>query len=122
MQGKQTMKLIFVYNADSGRLNTVKDIGQKLFSPASYDCFLCSLTHGTFRENGAWKQFREQSATEMEFLHRDEFEKSYDMVMNYPCIIKEKEGLEVVVTREQLGSIANLDELIKTVKRIEEDR
>lgn len=113
------MKLIFVYNADSGMLNTVKDIGQKLFSPQNYDCFLCSLTHGTFRENREWKDFRENSLTDMEFLHRDEFEQSYDTTMEYPCIIRQDRGMEVVVSKEQLGSLSGLDELIDTVKSIE---
>lgn len=113
------MKLIFVYNADSGMLNTVKDISQKLFNPQNYDCFLCSLTHGTFRENPNWKAFRVNSSTEMEFFHRDEFEKKYAEKLEYPCIIKQTDTMEVVVTKERLGDTASLDELIEIVKEIE---
>ncbi len=68
------MKPIFVYNADSGVLDTMKDIG-RLFSAATYACFLCSLTHGPFRENPPWKAFREGSRLKMGFLHRGEFER-----------------------------------------------
>lgn len=113
------MKLIFVYNADSGMVNTVKDISHKLFSPQTYDCFLCSLTHGTFKENPEWKAFRSGSAVEMIFLHRDEFEKQYATTREYPVVLEEKESLKVVITRDQLGSYASLGELIGAIKKLE---
>ena len=114
------MKLIFVYNADSGMINTVKDIGHKLFSPQTYDCFLCSLTHGTFREEPGWKAFRQNNTTEMEFLHRDEFEQKYDRHEEYPVVLKESDTLEVVLSREQLSTLASLDSLIEEVSKIEQ--
>lgn len=113
------MKLLFVYNADSGMLNTAKDIGHKLFSPQTYDCFLCSLTHGTFRENPQWKTFRENSAIEMQFLHRDEFEKKFDEKFEYPVILKQADSLEVAVSKDVLGSFSSLDNLIEAVEKIE---
>ncbi len=44
------MDLIFVYNADSGKLNVLFDVGHKIVSPGTYKCDLCTLTHGTFTE------------------------------------------------------------------------
>ena len=35
------MKLIFVYNADSGPISGLFDIGHKIISPGSYSCGLC---------------------------------------------------------------------------------
>lgn len=113
------MKLLFVYNADSGMLNTAKDIGHKLFSPQTYDCFLCSLTHGTFRENPQWKTFRENSATEMQFLHRDEFEKEFNKKVEYPVILKQADSLEVAISKETLGSFSSLDNLIEAIEKLE---
>ena len=113
------MKLIFVYNADSGLVNTVKDIGHKLLSPQTYSCLLCSLTHGTFRENPEWKAFREHSSTEMRFLHRDEFEQQYHRKMQYPVILRETDTLEVAISKEQMASFGSLDSLIEAVKEIE---
>ncbi len=115
------MKLVFIYNADSGLANTVKDITHKLFSPQTYDCFLCSLTHGTFRENPEWKKFREDADCEMEFLHRDEFEKKYSKKMEYPLILKETDGeLEVAVRKETLSSFTSLGDLIDIVRQHEQ--
>ena len=113
------MKLIFVYNADSGMMNTVKDIGHKLLSPATYDCFLCSLTHGAFRENPEWKAFRNTAHCEMVFLHRDEFEKQYNRTMEYPVVLKESNELEVAISKDQLSSFSALNHLIEAVREIE---
>lgn len=112
------MKLIFVYNANSGMVSMVRDIGHKLMSPQTYDCFLCSLTHGTFREDPKWKSFRESSSIEMEFLHRDEFEKRYGMKHPYPVIMRQTSQLEVALNREQLGHLSSVDDLILTVKSL----
>ena len=65
------MKLLFVYNANSGTLNSLFDLGHKLFSPKTYKCNLCALTFNTFTENTLWKTLREQSAIKMEFYHID---------------------------------------------------
>lgn len=116
------MKLLFIYNADSGLLNTAKDIGHKLFSPQTYDCFLCSLTHGTFRENPVWKNFRQKSAIEMEFLHRDEFEKEYKLIFEYPVILKQADSLEVAISKDTLGSFKSLDDLVEAVEQLDKAR
>jgi hypothetical protein len=68
---------MFVYNADSGVFNTMADIGHKIFSPETYECALCSLTHGYFKERAQWREFVEKLDIECLFLHRDEFVKRY---------------------------------------------
>lgn len=114
------MKLIFIYNADSGLVNTVKDIGHKLFSPQTYDCLLCSLTHGTFRENPEWKTFREHAESEMVFLHRDEFEQQYKVKMEYPVILQEANSLEVAIPRERFASFTSLNNLMDAIKELDD--
>ena len=71
------MHLLFIYNADSGKLNALFDIGHKIVNPESYSCNLCSLTHGTFAERKEWKRFKESTSLDLVFLHRDEFEKQF---------------------------------------------
>lgn len=66
-------RLLFVYNADSGLYNTLADIGHKLISPGTYQCQLCSLTHGYLRERDAWRDFLEGLPATCEFLRRDQF-------------------------------------------------
>lgn len=69
--------LLFVYNADSGLFNTFADIGHKMFSPSTYECALCALTHGYFSERKQWRAFVEQLDCSCDFLHRDEFKHRY---------------------------------------------
>ena len=109
------MKLIFVYNADSGLVNTLMDIGHKAISPQTYECNLCDLTFGMFREHKKWKEFREKSDMEMEFLHRDEFEQKYGKKFEYPLILKQDE-LSVMISSAKLNQIQTLDELISKVE------
>ena len=65
--------LLFVYNADSGLFNLLADIGHKIFSPDTYACELCMLTHGYFSENKAWRHFIDALDCDCRFMHRDEF-------------------------------------------------
>ena len=112
-----TTKLIFVYNADSGLMNTLMDIGHKAISPQTYECNLCGLTFGLLSEHKQWKQFRSASNTEMEFLHRDEFEQKYNRQFEYPVILKDDSSLSVAISHTELNQINTLDELIERVKK-----
>jgi len=110
------MKLVFVYNADSGLMNALMDIGHKVVSPQTYECNLCGLTFGLLTEQKQWKKFRETSDTEMEFLHRDEFEQQYRQKFEYPVILRQDSELNVAIPKTELNQIKTLDELILKVK------
>lgn len=70
-------KLIFVYNADSGILNAVKDAVHKTFKPQTYGCNLCAVTFGPVFMKSEWRRFIENLPVPVEFLHRDEFTEQY---------------------------------------------
>lgn len=110
------MKLIFVYNADSGLVNTLMDIGHKVISPQTYKCNLCDLTFGVFFEHKQWKEFRESSNTKMEFLHKDEFEQKHAQKFEYPVVLQEDNDLSVAISQTELNQIETLDDLISQVK------
>ncbi|MEL7011601.1 MAG: GTPase [Cyanobacteria bacterium J06588_4] len=115
------MELIFVYNADSGFINTLMDIGHKALDPDTYQCNLCSLTFGIVGEHKKWRQFREESSAEMRFLHRDEFEQEYQQEFDYPVILKSEPQLEVAISRSELEDIPTLENLIKRVNQVSGD-
>ena len=113
------MKLIFIYNADCGMMNTLLDIGHKIINPDTYTCNLCKLTYDTFKENAKWKKFREESNHEMEFLHKDEFEEKYGVKFEYPLILKEEEGtLKETISKAHLEAFKTLDELIDSISKL----
>ena len=113
------MKLLFVYNANSGKLNALFDVGHKLFSPTTYPCSLCDLTYDTFSENSIWKTFRKECSLEMEFYHKDEFETKFPSVkMIYPTILKlNGNQLTTVLTDEVINEISDVEVLIKRLNQ-----
>lgn len=115
-------KLIFVYNARSGNVNALLDAGHKLISPLTYSCNLCALTHSTFSEKDVWKDFRNSLTIETEFLHSDEFEKSYASKFghrfDYPIVLASVAGeLQSLITTNVLNEIKEVSSLIEVVKR-----
>ena len=112
------MKLLFIYNANSGKLNGLFDIGHKLLSPSTYQCSLCALTHDVFKENTTWKNFRAESQFQMEFYHKDEFETKFPTVkLNYPTVLKlEMTQFTTVLTPDILTEISSVDTLIEKLK------
>lgn len=114
-----TPTLIFVYNADSGLVNTLLDIGHKIVSPQTYACNLCAITHSTFSMRDEWKQFVAGLGVPIEFLHRDELAKQYGMrAVELPAVFrKNNDALETWITREEVNrchSLGDLEQLIRT--------
>ncbi len=112
-------KLIFVYNADSGVVNTLKDYAHKVVKPSTYECNLCGLTYGNLGMRREWKGFIDGLPVPAEFLHKDEFVSRYpDIETGYPvAFMREKGELSPFIDPEEMNSIGNLDALIALVKK-----
>jgi len=112
------MKLLFIYNANSGKRNALFDIGYKLFSPLTYHCSLCALTYDTFTENKTWKSFRKESNLRIDFFHKDEFETNFPNIkMIYPAILKlDGNQITTVLNDNVLNEISNAEGLIEKLK------
>lgn len=116
------MKLIFVYNANSGKINAMLDAAHKMISPQTYECDLCTLTHGALSEKDEWVRFRESVKASLEFLHKDEFLKAYRSKWlpkyNFPIVLEETvNGLEIVISAEKFKEIVTVEELIVIVEK-----
>lgn len=116
---KKDKQLVFVYNADSGMFNTLTDIAHKIFSPQTYSCNLCAISHSYFSERDEWKQFISGLDADCEFLHRDEFEKKYRADnFEYPVIFEKKDSQLIVFLDtdviNQCNSMKELQEKIRS--------
>lgn len=112
-------KIIFVYNADSGILNALKDWGHKIISPETYGCSLCALTYDNLGMRRSWKQFIKDLGYEVEFLHRDELVEKYggknEML---PAAFLLKDGkLNLWIKCEAMEALNSLDELQSLVSQ-----
>jgi len=114
----QRPRLVFVYNADSGLFNTMADIGHKIFSPGTYACDLCALTHGYFSERREWRTFIDSLTISCEFLHRDEFVRSNPEQKNltYPVVLLvDDNGQRICLSRDDLAACDSLDTLKQAI-------
>ncbi len=131
-------KLIFVYNANAGKINSLLNGAHKLISPGTYDCKLCELTYGVFKEDVDWIRFRESVKTtnpnlQLEFLHKDEFEKQYwskwlpkydfpiilgmrDEVQDYNDGFGTNLGLDIFMDATEMNTFSITEELINSMK------
>jgi len=112
------MKLVFVYNADSGVFNTLSDIAHKLISPSTYQCNLCNLTHGYFTAREEWTTFLHDLDADIEFLHRDEYVNRYpDTEVEFPAIfVDTSDELRLWVDRSVINTLTTPDALMEMIR------
>ena len=106
-------KLIFVYNADSGLLNAMKDWAHKIVSPETYGCSLCALTYDNLGMRRPWREFIKELGYEVEFLHRDELAEQYGIndVPLPATFILQNGKLKLWIKSDAMDAIDTLDEL-----------
>lgn len=111
-------KLIFVYNADGGILNMVKDLIHKNVSPETYPCSLCAVTWDNLGMKREWKQFVSGLGREVEFLHRDELAKEHgitDVSLPAAFVHCMDEKPELWLDSEKMDSCKSLEDLQELV-------
>jgi len=114
--------LVFIFNADSGAINSVKDFFHKMVKPSTYECNLCAVTFGNFGMKKEWAEYISDLEDEVniEFLHRDEFEKYYPEVNDakYPSTyIEQPYGLELFISQEEMNSVESVEKLKELVNK-----
>lgn len=112
-------KLIFVYNANSGIFNSIKDRIHKTVSPQTYSCNLCRVTFGITSMKQKWEDFISSLNFKIEFLHKDEFLDKYNMKnVNFPSIFIEKEKkLKLLISNKKINNVQDLNGLVELVKK-----
>ncbi|MCH9647079.1 MAG: hypothetical protein K0U98_02505 [Deltaproteobacteria bacterium] len=96
-------RLIFVYKADTGKVNALLDSAKKLLMIKG--CTLCSITHGLAGEKEEWRNCREEIGVPVEIFHRDEIDSRLGKVVRdqLPVVVAETVGdLVVLLTPEVL--------------------
>jgi hypothetical protein len=119
--------LLFVYNADSGTLEAVKDYLHKITSPSNYQCRLCAVTYGNVGMKKEWREFLDQLPIGSEFIHRDEFRERYPSRKDsFPAVfLRKEERLDSLITSEMMERVDSLEGLMdlvgKEVERIQRE-
>ena len=115
-------KLVFVYNANSGKTNAVLDYGKKYLNPSEYDCQLCMVSYGPLGMKKDWNKFVQNLPLPTEFLHKDEFEQKHPKLdITYPSLVlMQKDSHEVIMNDKDFDKVKTLDDLkqltLKSIK------
>jgi hypothetical protein len=90
-------RLLFVYNADSGRWNALVDSAKKLFMVNG--CALCSITHGLAGEKQEWRDCADTFGIAIEYVHRDEVSSRLASVVgiDLPAVVAEVAGEYIIL-------------------------
>lgn len=113
-------ELLFVYNADSGLLNSALDTLHKTLSPATYACSLCAVTYGATSMRPEWRAFLRELPTRTTFLHRNELRQRYPSLLAepLPAIFRRETAAaswQVLLTAPELKPL-DLPGLIQKIK------
>ena len=111
--------LLFVYNADSGVLNGLKDLFIKTLTPEKYECQLCAVTYGFAGMKREWRGFLATLGTDAEFLHRDELATRHGLTgVALPAAFMLAAGQpQPWLSAEQMGACRSLEDLMALVQR-----
>jgi hypothetical protein len=109
--------IVFVYNADGGLFNALSDVAHKIFSPETYACNLCALTHTPFGMRREWREFLESLDARTEFLHADELRSRHGLTkLSLPVILLRRgASLEEFIDAAAINSCRTLDELKRLI-------
>jgi len=113
------VKLHFIYNADAGKVNALMDSLHKVVSPATYQCQLCTLTHGVKNPRKAWTAFLESLPMEHELHHRsDDLDHFGPLASELPTILLEDDQgqMRCLVGREELGGLQDVEALVALLR------
>ena len=114
---RQRPALVFVYNADSGVFNALADAAHKIFSPQTYQCNLCALTHSAVGMRKEWKEFLNSLGVPLEFLHADELKARYNVAgVPLPAVF-EKDGdeMKVLAGVDAINACRTMDDLKRLI-------
>lgn len=114
-----TPKLIQVYNADGDKVSVLLGAIHKVVSPSTYECSLCSLTHGALTMKSRWREFLASLDAEAVEYHRDEFAKAFPgYTVQFPALLIQfaEERPAVLVTAIGLNATKDIDDLVDLVR------
>lgn len=118
MGKRKVDRLLFVFDAHSGKWNAFVDSVKKAFGLGG--CALCGITHGLTGEKAAWKEYKEKFGVPIDYVHKDEIDPDLKKTAegNLPCVISVVEGEPILLIPSDVlercnGSVSELEERIR---------
>ena len=110
-------KIVFVYNADSGVFNLLSDVAHKIFSPQTYPCNLCAITHGTLGMKEEWREYLKTLKAPFEFLHADELKTEHQIeTIKLPAVfLKQGDALQLIIDSDAINACRTIGDLKRII-------
>ena len=117
-------RLVFVYNADATLFAKVSDFAHKILSPKNYTCKLCTITYDNLGVKKEWGNFVNELEVEVEFLHKDEFERKYRYGnVVFPAVFSKNEGgIDLLIRESEINDCSSISDLKNLVLAKLEDK
>ena len=121
------LRLIAVYNADTGLIEALMHAVHKAVRPETYPCSLCALTYGAVSMRGDWKRYWQALDARVDFYHRDDFTRDFPTLgtggvreVALPVVLISEAGEEprVMISNEELDAMEDVDELMERVSAL----
>ncbi|MHB8164078.1 MAG: hypothetical protein ACYDDV_06975 [Methanoregula sp.] len=114
--------LLFIYNTDSGALQTFKDFSSGKASPSGEGaCNLTGITHSPVGMKKEWKRFCKDLDIPSRPLHRNEFLAEFGSRQHqttFPVVLVQKgTELEIFISTDELNRCRDLNDLIILMKQ-----
>ena len=115
-------QLVFVYNAKSGMINAIFDYVHKFVSPQTYSCNLCKITYDNSGKKDQWANYLNSLPINVLFAYKDNIDTSAPKLEysgeELPCaFLVNEEKTIYLITKNEMNTINDIDELIKTVNQ-----
>ena len=111
-----TTHLVFVYNAESGLLNTLRDGLHKALRPETYPCSLCALTYGAVSMKRPWAAFVATLPLPVLFRYRDTAQAWLGPNATLPQLLRVSDDVAtLLLDAEAIDACEDLTELMARV-------
>lgn len=113
MKSGENSTLIFVYNTNSGTINSILDSINIIVSPKHEKCNLHLLTFGLTGQKKSWKNFIKKLEPKVNFLHKNEFKKKYNVKnAKFPSVfINHETKIKLIISPAEINQCKTADEL-----------
>jgi len=111
--------VFILYNANAGLLNGAFDSIHKIISPSTYQCGLCSITHGYFGAKLAWKNFLlelQASDFNVRILYQEDLKNWPLNFVEVPGVYLLQDGvLSLLIGQNQLTKLKTSEEIVEVL-------
>lgn len=116
---QDTTTILFVYNLDSGVLQSLHDYSSGKMAGSGATSPLSALTHSPVGMKKEWKRFLKELSIPSRSLDRDEFIAEFGhRSVTFPIVLlKQGPELKILVNSDEIKACRELGDLIALLKR-----